>query len=77
MTKREQLELMFRYLHEFCKQNGIQVIAVAGYENDNGELTSISYARGDSKAVVPMILEEMKINSNLDKFIRTTAVMKY
>lgn len=77
MTKREQLVLMFKQLHEFCKQNGIQVIAVAGYENDSGKFTSISYARGDSKAVVPMILEEMKINSNLDEFIRTTAVMKY
>ena len=74
MTKRQQLVLMFKQLQEFCKQNGIQVIAVAGYENDNRELTSISYARGDSKAVVPMILEEMKINSNLDKFIRATAV---
>ena len=77
MTKRQQLGLMFKQLHEFCKQNGIQVIAVAGYENDSGELTSISYARGRSKQIVQMITEEMKINSNLDEFIRTTAVMKY
>ena len=77
MTKREQLVLMFKQLHEFCKQNGIQVIAVAGYENDSGELTCISYARGHSKQIVQMITEEMKINSNLDEFIRTTAVMKY
>lgn len=77
MTKREQLGQMFKQLQEFCKQNGILVIAVAGYENDGGEFTSISYARGDSKSVVPMILEEMKVNGNLNKFIRRTAVMKY
>nr|DAM72602.1 MAG TPA: hypothetical protein [Caudoviricetes sp.]DAT98814.1 MAG TPA: hypothetical protein [Caudoviricetes sp.] len=77
MTKRQQLGLMFKQLQEFCKQNGIQVIAVAGYENDSGELTSISYARGHSKQIVQMITEEMKINSNLDEFIRTTSVMKY
>jgi hypothetical protein len=77
MTKRQQLGLMFKQLQEFCKQNGIQVIAVAGYENDSGELTSISYACGHSKQIVQMITEEMKINSNLDEFIRTTAVMKY
>ena len=77
MTKRQQLVLMFKQLQEFCNQNCIQVIAVAGYENDNRELTSISYARGDSKQMVQMITEEMKINSNLDEFIRTTVVMKY
>lgn len=77
MTKRQQLGLMFKQLQEFCKQNGIQVIAVAGYENDSGELTSISYARGHSKQIVQMITEEMKINSNLDEFIRATSVMKY
>lgn len=72
MTKRQQLGRMFRKLEAFCKRNDIQIVAVAGYEDNGKDLTCISYTRNGG-ALVPMIHAEMEINHHLDEYIKEAA----
>ena len=72
MTKRQELGRMFRKLEAFCKRNDIQILAVAGYEDNDENLTCISYTRNGG-SLVPMMHAEMEINHHLDECIKEVA----